>query len=359
MAAAEAESPRRGSQESAGSDFCVGRHKVTVEDFKVLKTIGKGAFGTVTKVQKRGSENIYAMKAMKKHVIQEHGLAKNTKDEKLLLSRLHHPFIVKLHYAFQDSQQLYLVMDFLSGGELFHHLGRAGTFSEERSKFYAAQVALALSHLHGLRILYRDLKPENLVLDPKGNCCLTDFGLAKLGSRGVTFVGTAAYVAPELLTGPPHGKQIDWWSLGILMFEMIAGLPPFFDENVQTMYTLILEGPLQWAVDGEEVTASEDYKGLCSSLLIRDQSERMQDIKAFQASPVYAGYDFGALLRGEMEPPFIPDPKACNFDDVEPCTPLQISRSRRRCDPSMEGAVDSDFPDFFYCASDETPAELP
>ncbi|EPY32788.1 RAC serine/threonine-protein kinase, partial [Strigomonas culicis] len=225
--------------------------KVSLSDFEAISVIGCGSFGKVFHVRKKGSDSdeTYAMKEMNKEVVERENLTAHIFAEKSILQTIHHPFIVKLHYAFQTKDRIYLVLDLLSGGELFFHLGKVGTFPEQQVKFYVAQIGLALGYLHSLNIIYRDLKPENAVLDKDGFVCLTDFGLAKENVEGTgasTFCGTPEYLAPEFLLGSTYGRAVDWWSLGILMYEMLFGIPPYYDQNQVVMYELILTAPLQF-----------------------------------------------------------------------------------------------------------------
>jgi len=291
---------------------------VGLEDFEAIAVVGKGSFGKVKKVRHKESGEIFALKAMQKDVIMRENLTEHTKAEKNLLSKINHPFIVKLHYAFQDATKLYLVLDFLSGGEVFYHLSQVGNFTEHRSKFYTAQIATALGHIHDLKIIYRDLKPENCVLDRDGNCCITDFGLAKpnvQGQSAQTFCGTPEYLAPEFLTGGGHGKAVDWWSLGILLYEMMYGLPPFYSENVNEMYELILKKPLSFDEEPATGPVSSEAQELCKVLLDRDPEKRMQNVDKFMSHPCYAGWDFPKMLSRQMEVPFVPDPDKLNFDE--------------------------------------------
>lgn len=301
-----------------GPDGTIIGKKVGLEDFEAIAVVGKGSFGKVKKVRHKESGEIFALKAMQKDVIMRENLTEHTKAEKNLLSKINHPFIVKLHYAFQDATKLYLVLDFLSGGEVFYHLSQVGNFTEHRSKFYTAQIATALGHIHELKIIYRDLKPENCVLDKDGNCCITDFGLAKpnvQGQSAQTFCGTPEYLAPEFLTGGGHGKAVDWWSLGILLYEMMYGLPPFYSENVNEMYELILKKPLSFDEEPATGPVSSEAQELCKVLLDRDPEKRMQNVDKFMSHPCYADWDFAKMLRREMEVPFLPDPDKLNFDE--------------------------------------------
>eukprot|EP01102_Stenamoeba_stenopodia_P008101 TRINITY_DN2301_c0_g1_i3.p1 TRINITY_DN2301_c0_g1~~TRINITY_DN2301_c0_g1_i3.p1 ORF type:complete len:296 (-),score=67.21 TRINITY_DN2301_c0_g1_i3:548-1435(-) len=202
------------------------KEKITKDDFELLTVIGKGSFGKVLQVRKKDTGKIYAMKVLRKEAIVQRKQVAHTKAEKSILAKIQHPFIVGLHYAFQTEEKLYMVLDFVNGGELFFHLKREGKFSEQRVRIYAAEIACALSHLHSFGIVYRDLKPENILLDSEGHICITDFGLSKeIQSEDThTFCGTPEYLAPEILKGQGHGTPVDWWSLGTLIYEMLTGL---------------------------------------------------------------------------------------------------------------------------------------
>jgi len=193
---------------------------VTIDDFDILKVIGRGAFGKVMLVEKKDTQKIYALKSLRKKDIVDRGQIEHTKTEKHVLQNVKHPFLVGLEFAFQDPYKLYFVMPFYRGGELFQHLKTKGRLSENLSRIYGCQILLGLGHLHSLNIIYRDLKPENIILDDNGNVALTDFGMAKeLGEKNVTksIVGTPEYIAPELLKRESYGKPADWWSFGTLM----------------------------------------------------------------------------------------------------------------------------------------------
>jgi len=252
------------------------------------------------------------MKVLKKEVVVRENMIGHTKAEKNILQEIDHPFIVKLHFAFQTDEKLYLVLDFLSGGELFFHLSENTKFDVPRARFYAAEIVLALSHLHSKDIIYRDLKPENAVLDSKGHVVLTDFGLAKTQVNDAratyTFCGTPEYLAPEILKGQGHGKAVDWWSLGVLLFEMIVGLPPFYSENINDMYDLILKSELKFP---QNVPA--DARDLLQGLLERDDKKRLgslsPDAREIKNHRFFAGIDWDRLFRREVTPPFIPQIK--------------------------------------------------
>jgi serine/threonine protein kinase len=213
-----------------------------------LQVVGQGGFGKVFLAKKRTAPDqgeCYAMKVLKKQHVISSGLVNTTMAERQILTEIRHPFVVRLHYAFQDASKLYLVMDYLSGGSLAAHIRRRRKFPEDWARFYGAEVAAAIAHLHSLNIIYRDAKLENVLLDNEGHVRITDFGLSKVGVSDLvgakTFCGTAAYIAPELLKGQSYGKAADWWSFGVLLFEMIAGKPPHYHRNRDIMFQMILK----------------------------------------------------------------------------------------------------------------------
>lgn len=211
--------------------------------------IGKGTFGKVYLVEHSTTHKLYAMKCIRKDIILENEQMENIQLEKDILRQIDHPFLVNMEYVFQNEYRIYFLMKFVKGGELFRHLVEVRMFPENQSKFFAAQVALALAHLHSKGIIYRDLKPENVLVGEDGYLLVADFGLAKFVQQGElanSFCGTAEYLAPEMLIGNGHDFTVDWWALGILIFEMIVGIPPFFHRNKHRMYFLIRESPVSF-----------------------------------------------------------------------------------------------------------------
>jgi len=251
-----------------------GMPKVGIDDFDLLKVLGKGGFGKVMLVRKKGSTDIYAMKVLKKEAVVRRNQVVHTKTERHILKQIRHPFLTRMYFAFQSEGKLYMVLNYLPGGELFYRLKREGRFSVERVRLYGAEIAAGLGHLHSMDMIYRDLKPENILLDEVGHICLTDFGLSKESvatpNAARTFCGTPEYLAPEILQGVGHGKGVDWWSLGTLIFEMLTGLPPFYSRNINHMYEKILKAELRCPS-----FLPADVKGLIEGLLIRDPIKRL------------------------------------------------------------------------------------
>jgi len=274
--------------------------------------IGKGSFGKVMQVRKKDDGKIYAMKVLRKEAIIARKQVTHTKAEKSILQKIQHPFIVHLHYAFQTKDKLYMILDFINGGELFFHLKKEGRFPEARVKFYAAEIVCALAHLHSLGIVYRDLKPENILLNSEGHITITDFGLSKeiTPTEGThTFCGTPEYLAPEVLKGQGHGIAVDWWSLGTLIYEMLTGLPPFYSQNINIMYQKILNGELRFPS-----YVSSEAQSLLEGLLTREVDKRLgsapdgsEDIKKH---PFFSGLDWEKLERMEIDAPFKPKVKS-------------------------------------------------
>ncbi|CCK68290.1 serine/threonine protein kinase YPK1 KNAG_0A06290 [Huiozyma naganishii CBS 8797] len=256
-------------------DYKPSKNKpLSIDDFDLLKVIGKGSFGKVMQVRKKDTQKIYALKAIRKSYIVSKSEVTHTLAERTVLARVECPFIVPLKFSFQSPEKLYLVLACINGGELFYHLQKEGRFDLSRSRFYAAELLCALETLHNLDVIYRDLKPENILLDYQGHIALCDFGLCKLNMKDDdktdTFCGTPEYLAPELLLGQGYSKVVDWWTLGVLLYEMLTGLPPYYDEDIPKMYKKILQAPLRFP-DGFD----RDAKDLLIGLLSRDPVRRL------------------------------------------------------------------------------------
>lgn len=301
------------------------RVPVGPNDFQILKLIGKGTFGQVYQVKKKDTHRIYAMKVLSKKVIIQKKEIAHTLGERNILVRTAmaaSPFIVGLKFSFQTPTDLYLVTDYMSGGELFWHLQKEGRFQEARAKFYIAELILALQHLHQHDIVYRDLKPENILLDANGHIALCDFGLSKANlsqnDTTNTFCGTTEYLAPEvLLDEQGYTKMVDFWSLGVLVFEMCCGWSPFYAEDTQQMYKNIAFGKVRFPRDALSTEGRNFVKGL----LNRNPKHRLGangDANELMEHPFFSDVDWEAMNRKEVIPPFKPklksDTDTSNFD---------------------------------------------
>ncbi|KAF8138224.1 kinase-like domain-containing protein [Boletus edulis] len=299
------------------------KRTLTPRDFEFLKLIGRGTFGKVFQVRKKDTKRIYAMKVLsKKEIIAKKEVAHTIGERKILQRSLESPFLVGLKFGFQTDTDLYLVTDFKGGGELFWHLQKETRFSEERARFYIAELVLALEHLHKYNIVYRDLKPENILLDATGHVALCDFGLSKADLRPdeltTTFCGTTEYLAPEVLLDE-HGysKLVDFWSLGVLLFEMCCGWSPFYAEDTQQMYKNICFGKIRFPRN----VISEEGKMFVKGLLNRNPKHRLgarRDAEELKEHPFFSIIDWNALSMKQVTPPFKPvvesDESTANFD---------------------------------------------
>ncbi|KAA8894932.1 kinase-like domain-containing protein [Sphaerosporella brunnea] len=279
-----------------------------MSDFELMTVVGKGSFGKVMQVKKRDTQRIYALKTIRKQHIISRSEVNHTLAERTVLAQINNPFIVPLKFSFQSPEKLYLVLAFVNGGELFHHLQREGKFDINRARFYTAELLCALECLHGFNVIYRDLKPENILLDYTGHIALCDFGLCKLNmkedDRTNTFCGTPEYLAPELLLGQGYTKSVDWWTLGVLLYEMLTGLPPFYDENTNEMYKKILQDPLQFPPDMDP-----HAKSLLIRLLDRDPAKRLgaNGAAEIKSHRFFETIDWRRLLQKKIQPTFRPN----------------------------------------------------
>ncbi|WIA23180.1 hypothetical protein OEZ85_001507 [Tetradesmus obliquus] len=297
--------------------------KLGPQDFEILRVVGQGAFGKVFQVRARASGKVFAMKVMRKERILQKDHGDYVRAERDLLTAVVHPYIVTLRYSFQSASKLYLVLDFINGGHLFFNLYRQGVFDEDVARLYTAEIVAALAYLHGRGIVHRDLKPENVLLDSDGHVRLTDFGLAKgdmaEGSRTNSFIGTMEYMAPEIIDGSGHGRAVDWWSTGILLYEMLAGQPPFRAKS---------RSALQQQITGAKPKfpkfLSSNALSLLKGLLTRDPAQRLgggpDGAAAIKRHPFFRGLSWSALEARQLESKFKPGVKCSlsveNFDKI-------------------------------------------
>ncbi|KAL1841630.1 hypothetical protein VTJ49DRAFT_6807 [Mycothermus thermophilus] len=315
------------------------RSKMTADDFEPIRCLGKGAFGTVILVKQRSTGRLFAQKQFKKaSLVVNQGLIDQTKTERQILESVNqHPFVVKLYYAFQDREKLYLILEYGQGGELFHHLREEHMLSEEKAAFYMAEVVLALDYLHNkLGVVYRDLKPENCLLDAEGHLLLTDFGLSKVAvdsEECTSFLGTPDYMAPEIIQGKKYGKAVDWWALGVLGYDLMTGESPFHGANTAKTQENIVKKKVQMPF-----FLGPDAKDLLTRLLRKEPHKRLganmpKDLETIKKHRFFRKIDWKKLERRELEPPIQPiitDPElAENFDAVFTNAPLSQVASRR------------------------------
>ncbi|XP_022888384.1 serine/threonine-protein kinase AtPK2/AtPK19-like [Olea europaea var. sylvestris] len=294
---------------------------VRLEDFEFLKVVGQGAFGKVYQVRKIGSSEIFAMKVMRKDKIIKKNHAEYMKTERDILTKIDHPFIVKLRYSFQTKYRLYLVLDFINGGHLFFQLYRQGLFREDLARIYAAEIVSAVSHLHAKGIMHRDLKPENIILDAEGHAMLTDFGLAKQfdeNTRSNSLCGTVEYMAPEIIRCGGHDKAADWWSVGILLYEMLTGKPPFVGGNRHKIQQKILNDKIKLPA-----FLSSEAHSLLKGLLQKEANMRLgnglRGSDEIKGHKWFKSISWKKLEAREIQPSFLPlvAGKHCiaNFDE--------------------------------------------
>ncbi|XP_014209613.1 ribosomal protein S6 kinase beta-1-like [Copidosoma floridanum] len=293
--------------------------KTGPEDFHLCKILGEGGYGKVFQVRKitgKDKGSIFAMKVLKKaSIIRNQKDTAHTKAERNILEAVKHPFIVNLMYAFQTNGKLYLILEYLCGGELFTYLDREGIFLEDTTCFYLSEIILALKHLHKLGIIYRDLKPENILLDREGHVKLTDFGLCKEHIQDDTvthtFCGTIEYMAPEILLRSGHGKAVDWWSLGALMYDMLTGMAPFTGADRKKTIEQILKGKLTLPQ-----YLSPDARDLIRKLLKRQVPQRLgsgpEDAEQIMNHRFFNHLNWQDVILRKLVPPFKPALKSAD-----------------------------------------------
>lgn len=278
--------------------------------FQILKVLGQGSMGKVFLVKDTSSGHLRAMKTVKKESALQPNQPHNTRTERNILdslSKLDSPFLIHLYTSFQTNSGLFFVFDYCSGGDLATHITRSTRFSEIRAKFYLCQIILGLQSLHEQGILYRDLKPENVLLNQAGNIVLTDFGLSKQIEQGRanTFCGTALYLAPEILLGEDYGYSVDWWSVGILFYEMLVGQTPFKEATDPATYERIIAGEF----DCPKQFISSAAANLIGGLLLRDPRHRLggaADASELLQYPYFEDTDWEAHSQLKLSPPYIP-----------------------------------------------------
>ncbi|CAA9999249.1 unnamed protein product [Nesidiocoris tenuis] len=312
-----------------------GKKKVTLKNFEFIKVLGKGTFGKVILCREKATQRLYAIKILKKEVIIQKDEVSHTLTENRVLRTTNHPFLISLKCSFQTVDRLCFVMEYVNGGELFFHLSRERVFTEDRTRFYGAEIISALGYLHEQGIIYRDLKVcfeidcssrianrsllfltifqlfqlENLLLDKDGHIKIADFGLCKedinYGNTTKTFCGTPEYLAPEVLEDNDYGRAVDWWGIGVVMYEMMCGRLPFYNRDHDVLFTLILMEEVKFPR-----TISSEARDLLSGLLVKDPNRRLgggpDDAKDIKNHPFFSSINWTDLYHKRIPPPFKP-----------------------------------------------------
>ena len=306
--------------------------RVSIADFEILRVLGRGTYGKVSLVRHKESGQLFAMKAMSKALLDEDGNIEQILTEKNILMENHHPFLVSAHFSFQTETKVFIVCDYVPGGELFTRLRQEVRFSEERTRYIAAEIVEALGYMHSQSLIYRDLKPENVLFDEDGHVKLTDFGYAKKlkspDGTAASFCGTPDYVAPEMLMEGTYTKSIDWWSLGCVIYEMLVGISPFYNKNVQQMYEAIENEPVKFP----EIV-SDTAMDLIDKLLAKDPGMRLgngpNDAEEIKCHRFFKGIDWQAVYERKIEPLWRPairsETDTSMFDDEFTREPAVVS----------------------------------
>ena len=330
---------------------------VQFNEFDIIKVIGRGSVGKIYLVMYHKDGKFYAMKSMRKDQILSEDITNNILVEKSILMDGQCEFILTMFFFFQTPERLYYITPFIKGGDLYHKLKTDIYFKEDAVRFYAAQIAISLQHIHDLGFIYRDLKPENILIDDDGYIKLCDFGssVAVQGTERVdSFAGSPEYASPEMITFAGHTRMTDWWSFGILIYELLYGNTPFFNLDKNRMYDLINSGSISFpkfiTIDEKAVNykVSEDAKNLISKLLEKDPGTRLgrNGLKEIKKHPFFGGINFDDLMKKKIKPPFKPkvssDINSCtnNFDEEY----LNLEKSES---PIGEWAKDSEFQAIF------------
>ena len=345
------------------------REKLTIQDYESLNIIGRGAFGEVHVCRNKKTNEIVAIKKIKKSVLFQKNQIKHTRDEQDFLSKIKSNWIVELKCSFQEGDYLYLIMEYLPGGDLMNLLIIKDILKEEEAKFYLCEMVLAIEAIHNLDCIHRDIKPDNILIDKYGHIKLSDFGLAKIAdnifkediynykgnkhSRNYSCVGTAYYVAPEVLQKIGYGKEIDWWSLGVIFYEMLIGYAPFCSKHTNEVCYKVLhyQNYLQFP---NKIQISNLAKDLIYKL-ITDSDLRLgkNGSEEIKSHPFFKGINWKKIR--EMRPPFIPNLKNDydvkyfeKFEEIEPFYPVNQFRKRK----------DAEFIGYTYKGEEQDPTDL-
>lgn len=312
----------------------------SANNYDTIKAIGNGAYGEVFLVRDKCTFTYHAMKVVEKAVVVERKHVKHLILEKKILTCVQFPFVVSLDVAFKDNIYLYFVLPYISGGEMFTYISKYGSFSENLAKFYASQIILALEYLHYCDVIHRDIKPENILIEVNGYIKLCDFGFCKIIKKKTwTLCGTPEYLAPEIIMSKGYSFAVDWWALGVLMFEMMAGHPPFFAADPTKLYEKVLDGHYKCPD-----SMSQDCKGILRGLLQVDPIKRLgshkDGVHDIKGHIWFYDINWQNVLQQRADPPFVP-----NFD-----SPGDTSNFPEIAQPKLRKAsiclFESEFEDF-------------
>ena len=294
--------------------------KISIDDFTLLSVIGKGSYAKVVLVRKKDNGELFAMKILKKENVEKGKQMKHVKTERDVLLNINHPFVINFFYSFQNERKLFFALEYCPGGELFNLLQKKKKFTEDQARFYSAQMVQALEHLHQKDIIYRDLKPENVLIDKTGYIRITDFGLSRMDvkdpNEAKSICGTPEYLAPEIILKQGYGKPVDWWTLGSIIYEMLVGIPPFYTTDRQELFKRI-----QFSSPKYPGFLSKNAKDLIESQLKKDPTKRLGtegEANSIKTNPWFEGVDWRALYEKQYPAPFTPkiqhDNDLSNFD---------------------------------------------